>query len=103
MDSLPDFLALTAGRPAAEVEHALAAAAAVAHHMDRFKEIDDVGKNEKIDALNALINGVLDGTDPAIRAGRAAGAAAAAVGATVPQIDAEVGRAMDQARPESGR
>ena len=40
MDSLPDFLALTADRPASEVEHALAVAAAVAHHIDRQKETD---------------------------------------------------------------
>lgn len=38
MDSLPDFLALIEGRPAAEVEHALAVAAAVAHHYDRHRE-----------------------------------------------------------------
>lgn len=38
MDSMPDFLALTEGRPADEVEFALAVAAAVAQHMDQHKE-----------------------------------------------------------------
>ena len=44
MDSLPDFLALIANRPASEVEHALAVAAAVAHHIDQQKG-HDMAKN----------------------------------------------------------